>query len=119
MKRMQRILTGKLPDLEGLWIQWGIIQEIIRILDGTLEVRILNRKFLCIDARLEAFLSAEQAMAGATRGLHIVSLAEPEREAEAVAKAVSEERRPDIKFHANMSTGEFIEWIKSRFRRSA
>jgi hypothetical protein len=68
MRRMQRILTGKLPDLEGLWIQWGIIEEIIRILDGTMDVRILNRKFLCIDVRLEAYLPEQEQQERDLRG---------------------------------------------------
>lgn len=120
MRRMQRILTGKLPDLEGLWIQWGIIQEIIRILDGSMEVRILNRKFLCIDVRLDAHLPAEEALKKEEHGLRVVSLIEPDKEAEAVARAAAnDERRPEIRFHKDMTTTEFVMWIKQKFQKSA
>ncbi|MCB1170800.1 MAG: hypothetical protein KDK25_10715 [Leptospiraceae bacterium] len=121
MRRMQRILTGKLPDLEGLWIQWGIIQEIIRILDGSLEVRILNKKFLCIDVRLDAHLPPEEALEREGPGLRVVSLVEQDKEAEAVARAAAanDERMPEIQFHAKMTTGEFVQWIKQKFRKSA
>ena len=118
---MQRILTGKLPDLEGLWIQWGIIQEIIRILDGSLDVRILNRKFLCIDVRLDAHLPAEDALEREDSGLRVVSLVEQDKEAEALAKAAaaSQERIPEVRFHANMTTTELVTWIKQKFKKSA
>ncbi|MEQ8349931.1 MAG: hypothetical protein RH862_00505 [Leptospiraceae bacterium] len=121
MRRMQRILTGKLPDLEGLWIQWGIIQEIIRILDGNLQVRILNRKFLCIDVRLDAHLPAEEHLEREDRGLRVVSLVEQDKEAEALARAAasSEERIPEVQFHANMTTSEFVMWVKQKFKKSA
>ncbi|MBU45036.1 MAG: hypothetical protein CMN76_17625 [Spirochaetaceae bacterium] len=121
MRRMQRILTGKLPDLEGLWIQWGIIQEIIRILDGSLDVRILNRKFLCIDVRLDAHLPAEDALEREDSGLRVVSLVEQDKEAEALAKAAaaSQERIPEVRFHANMTTTELVTWIKQKFKKSA
>lgn len=121
MRRMQRILTGKLPDLEGLWIQWGIIQEIIRILDGTLHVRILNRKFLCIDVRLDAHLPAEKQLERENGGLKVVSLVEQDKEAEALARAAaaSEDRTPEVQFHANMSTSEFVLWVKQKFKKTA
>src|SRR5690606_24657782 len=61
VRRLHSILTGKLPDIEGLWLEWSIIQEIVRILEGYLSVRILNKKFLCVDVTLQAHREGKAA----------------------------------------------------------
>lgn len=53
VNRIYSILKEKLPDQEGLWIQWKIIKETIRILGGKLTVKLFSKKFLFIEFMLK------------------------------------------------------------------
>ncbi len=53
VNRIYSILREKLPDQEGLWIQWKIIKETIRILGGRLTIRLFSKKFLYIEFTLK------------------------------------------------------------------
>ena len=54
LKRIYNILREKLPDQEGLWIQWKIIKETIRILGGKLKLKLYSKKYLYIEFILKA-----------------------------------------------------------------
>lgn len=56
VNRIYNIIKEKLPDKEGLWIQWKIIKELIRILGGNLNIKLYSNKYLYI----EFFISAIQ-----------------------------------------------------------
>ncbi len=49
VSRIYNIIKEKLPDQEGLWIQWKIIKEIIRILGGELNIKLYSKKYLYIE----------------------------------------------------------------------
>ncbi len=53
INRIYSILREKLPDQEGLWIQWKTIKETIRILGGKLNVKLFSKKFLFIEFTLK------------------------------------------------------------------
>jgi hypothetical protein len=54
VNRIYNILREKLPDKEGLWIQWKIIKETIRILGGKLKIKLFTKKYLYIEFILKA-----------------------------------------------------------------
>ncbi|GIX40942.1 MAG: hypothetical protein KatS3mg129_0675 [Leptospiraceae bacterium] len=54
LNRIYNILREKLPDQEGLWIQWKIIKETIRILGGKLKIKLYSKKYLYIEFILKA-----------------------------------------------------------------
>ncbi|MFN3603102.1 MAG: hypothetical protein ACK4UJ_00160 [Leptonema sp. (in: bacteria)] len=49
INRIYKIIREKLPDQEGLWIQWKIIKEIIRVLGGNLKIKLYNKRYLYIE----------------------------------------------------------------------
>lgn len=125
VKRMYSILTNKMPDIEGLWVEWSIIQEIIRILNGELEVKILNKKFLCVDITLPAHRvgsdeiseTPEVSISIASNKMEpIDSIEEFEEKSEPIKKA---RKQPEVQFSPNMTPSEFVEWVKQKFKKAS
>lgn len=132
-RRLYDVLTDLNPERGNLWVKWAIIREIIRILDGRMDVNIINRKFLRIDIDL-----AGEAPASATRersgGAILV-----ERIAEATAEPLTPELatagigapRGDYgrsgaggavaspaaapRFRADMTIGELAAFLRAKF----
>ncbi|MBW7858293.1 MAG: hypothetical protein H3C43_08380 [Leptonema sp. (in: Bacteria)] len=55
LRRIQDIVLNRLPDSEGLWIEWQIINETIRLLSGKLTAKVLAGKYLNLDMSLPGF----------------------------------------------------------------
>ena len=58
-RKLYDLLTSENPERGALWVKWGIIREITRILNGELNINIINRKFLRIDIKLAAEMPEE------------------------------------------------------------
>ena len=127
-RKLYNLLTSINPEQGSLWIKWGIVREIVRILSGDLNINILNQKFLRIDIKLAAELPVEVRRISRdsgnvqikynptlTGGSEVLTA-----EATAVASAAIAARSTDIKptpFSKDMSVSEFIQAVSSRIRR--
>lgn len=120
VRRLYSILTNKMPDVEGLWVEWSIIQETIRILSGDLEVKILNKKFLCTDITLPAHKRGEEN----TDFVPEVSVYVIQETGEMPAVSPDEEsavtvsKEPEIQLSPNMTPGQLVQWIRQKFRKT-
>lgn len=64
LRHIQDIISERLPDNEGLWIEWNIIRETIRLLHGRLSARTLASKYLSLDLSLPAVHQKKEKAAG-------------------------------------------------------
>lgn len=64
LRHIQDIISERLPDAEGLWIEWNIIRETIRLLHGRLSARTLSGKYLSLDLSLPAVHQKKEKAAG-------------------------------------------------------
>lgn len=64
LRRIQDIISERLPDAEGLWIEWNIIRETIRLLHGRLSARTLSGRYLSLDLSLPAVRQKKGKEAG-------------------------------------------------------
>ena len=126
-RKLYELLTSQNPERGSLWVKWGIIRQITRILDGDLEISIVNRKFLRIDIRLSAELPPDVQRSSRRSGTLEVKHREAEvmvpvseggdEEEVAVASAAgSGARLPPPAFSKNMSVGEFVAAVMHRVR---
>ena len=128
-RKLYELLTSENPERGSLWVKWGIIRQITRILDGDLEISIVNRKFLRIDIRLSAELPADVARASRRSGtlevkhraadvLEAVVEGNSDEEVAVAAAAVSGSLHPPASpvFSKDMSISEFIAAIKAKVR---
>jgi signal transduction histidine kinase len=139
-RQLYELLTGLNPERGNIWVKWAIVREIIRILDGSLDINILNRKFLRIDIDLSGESTAqpegsERRASPADQRITVQHLAplvgEAGHEAGEGARspltlAVERETRsasPQVtaravpRLHANMTVSEFLEYLKARLSR--
>ncbi len=130
-RKLFELLTSQNPERGSLWVKWGIIREIIRILDGDLDISIVNRRFLRIDIRLSAELPPEadrgaRRRSGALEVRHSqVAVAEglqpasDDEQAAVAAAAVSGAALPPAPtpFSKDMTVGEFVNALVSRLRK--
>lgn len=135
-RQLYELLTGLNPERGHLWVKWALVREIIRILDGHLDINILNRKFLRIDIELagESTREMEAGRRAATeQRITVEHLSDPgggENPETGVPLATptgnwggeptngavpAVAARPVPKLHANMTVSELMEFIKSRF----
>ncbi len=143
-RQLYELLTGLNPERGYLWVKWAIVREIIRILDGHLDINILNRKFLRIDIELSGEATnellpgrrraAEQEITvehlhpelasggeshtgedGAPVPLDAGSETWSQNQQQGAAPAVS--ARPVPKLHANMTVSELMEYLKARLSK--
>jgi len=120
-RRLFELLTSLQPDRGALWVKWAIVREIIRILTGTMNVNIINRKFLRIDITLSARLPEDHKKA-TVRGERIQIRYIPPGGLEAASENELTETRPVAyeklpEFHSKMTVGEFLQALKARIRR--
>jgi len=54
LRHIQDIVNERLPDSEGLWIEWKIIRETIRLLSGRLTTKTFSGRYLSLDLSLPA-----------------------------------------------------------------
>ncbi len=66
LRHIQDIIAERLPDAQGLWIEWNIIRETIRLLDGRLSSRTISGKYLSLDLSLPAFRTEKEKASGPT-----------------------------------------------------
>lgn len=133
-RRLYDMLTDQEAERGEVWVKWSIIREIIRILDGAMNINIINRKFLSIDIELAGELPRDEALRAARQeGVTLQSAAPapeaamtmesggdlPETAARPTARSRPERRaaRELPKLHAKMTVGEFAEYLKARFAR--
>lgn len=64
LRRIQDIVLNRLPDSEGLWIEWQIINETIRLLSGKLTAKVLAGKYLNLDMSLPGFHERQEKADG-------------------------------------------------------
>ncbi len=124
-RQLYELLTGLNPERGSLWVKWAIVREIIRILEGHLDISIINRKFLRIDIELAGELpqSGERRRGGAER-IAIETVASSHTAGAVDGEALTEplpvvtaEAPPLPKLHPNMTVGELVEYLKARLRR--
>ncbi|MEQ9367338.1 MAG: hypothetical protein RIF32_24110 [Leptospirales bacterium] len=137
-RQLYELLTGLNPERGNLWVKWAIVREIIRILDGDLDINILNRKFLRIDIELAGEFTHELDSGRRSRGeqpitveylLDSVGAEGPESGVAAILENPASEAwsaenrgaavpavaaRPMPKLHANMTVSELMEYLKAR-----
>ncbi|MCB1172866.1 MAG: hypothetical protein KDK39_04845 [Leptospiraceae bacterium] len=117
-RQLRELLTEMNPERGELWTKWAIIREIIRILHGDLEVRIINRKFLSIDIHLSAEKPIGRPGSSGARESSAVQLFITESnnlESTAAAAPTSPAIKPRL--HAKMTITEFVQFLKSRLKR--
>lgn len=131
-RKLYELLTSENPERGSLWVKWGIIRQIIRILDGQLDISIVNRKFLRIDIRLSAELPPEASRTTSRSGIVEVRPAGEPLEtvvaspggddedlavAAAAGAAARAPARPLPKFSKDMSVGDFVQAVGARIKR--
>ncbi|MCR9143078.1 MAG: 7TM-DISM domain-containing protein [bacterium] len=144
-RQLYELLTGLNPERGHLWVKWAIVREIIRILDGHLDINILNRKFLRIDIELAGEFTQELQSGRRRRGEEAITVehllesvgneiledapnAAPGKASPGVEPWSAENKgaavpavaaRPVPKLHANMSVGELKDYLKARLGRKS
>ncbi len=130
-RHLHEVLTDPHLERGQLWVKWAIVREIIRILDGRMDISIINRKFLRIDIELSGELPAT-APGEAPRSVERIFVRPRELESAAVpapelagvgsfagapplTKAARE--RPLPRFHARMTMSELAAYLRARFGR--
>lgn len=123
-RQLRDVLTDINPERGELWVKWAIIREIIRILKGDLEIKIINRKFLNIDIHLEAELPQDESD---TPGRPTYIELKPTESEQNIKESVSSvensvsgkdsRKTKTPKFHSQMTFGELIQYIKARFKK--
>ena len=140
-RKLYELLTGLNPERGNLWVKWAIVREIIRILDGHLDINILNRKFLRIDIELAG--ESTQDMKSGRRASHeqritvehlvptaietqgdigenpvpVATVAANWGASRARDGGPAVAARPVPKLHANMTVSELMEYLKARLHR--
>ncbi len=136
-RKLYETLTSLNPESGALWVKWAIVREIIRILNGDLQINILNRKFLRIDIKLAANLPRDAVAAARGTGNIEVEYVQPGMdddgdlqpidggtengnlgEADALAAAArATPSQPPPAFSKDMDVGDFFKAVGARLKR--
>ncbi|HQI18378.1 MAG TPA: 7TM-DISM domain-containing protein, partial [Leptospiraceae bacterium] len=117
-RKLHELITSLNPERGTLWAKWAIVREIIRILDGSMAISIINRKFLRIDIKLKSErVEVQKNVTGEIRIVPIASAIAAEPAMQTAEAVPVPDSMPAPKLSGNMSLGEFAAYIKHKLKR--
>ncbi|MCE9599311.1 MAG: 7TM-DISM domain-containing protein [Spirochaetia bacterium] len=120
-RKLHELITSLNPEKGSLWAKWAIVREIIRILQGSMSISIINRKFLRIDITLKAERPAENIRSN-TDEIRIIPVGSFEVQVEGMpsvnASAVTTSTDAP-KLSAKMSVGDLVKFVQYKFKKKA
>ncbi|MBL8019083.1 MAG: 7TM-DISM domain-containing protein [Leptospirales bacterium] len=119
-RKLHELITSLNPEKGSLWAKWAIVREIIRILQGSMTISIINRKFLRIDITLKAERPTESTRSN-TDEIRIIPVGSFQVQTEGMpsvhAAAMPAHTDDTPRLSGKMSVGDFVKFVQYKLKK--